>query len=115
MNQWDYKIDQPMPGPFPFPNSRKGPGVEVGVGVNGASMFIREGDSVSTCHKKANICLLFGSEQVSRDILPEYFSCIMLLMHMSLGRTRLISRAFTLFDSTFLFFESILDTATIIA
>ena len=30
MSQWDYKIDQPMPGPFPFPNSRKGPGIEVG-------------------------------------------------------------------------------------
>ena len=29
MGQWDYKIDQPMPGPFPFPNSRKGPGIEV--------------------------------------------------------------------------------------
>ena len=29
MSQWDYKIDQPMPGPFPFPNSRKGPGIEV--------------------------------------------------------------------------------------
>ena len=29
MNQWDYKIDQPMPGPFPFPNLRKGPGIEV--------------------------------------------------------------------------------------
>ena len=29
MSQWDYKIDQLMPGPFPFPNSRKGPGVEV--------------------------------------------------------------------------------------
>ena len=23
MSQWDYKIDQPMPGPFPFPNLRK--------------------------------------------------------------------------------------------
>ena len=30
MSQWDYKIDQPMPGPFPFPNLRKGPGIEVG-------------------------------------------------------------------------------------
>ena len=29
MSQWDYKIDQPMPGPFPFPNLRKGPGIEV--------------------------------------------------------------------------------------
>ena len=29
MNQWDYKIDQLMPGPFPFPNSRKGPWIEV--------------------------------------------------------------------------------------
>ena len=29
MSQWDYKIDQPMPGPFPFPNSRKDPGIEV--------------------------------------------------------------------------------------
>ena len=29
MSQWDYKIDQPMPGPFPFPNSGKGPGIEV--------------------------------------------------------------------------------------
>ena len=29
MSQWDYKIDQPIPGPFPFPNSRKGPGIEV--------------------------------------------------------------------------------------
>ena len=29
MSQWDYKIDQPMPGPFPFPNSRKGHGIEV--------------------------------------------------------------------------------------
>ena len=29
MSQWDYKIDQPMPGPFPFPNLRKGPGNEV--------------------------------------------------------------------------------------
>ena len=29
MSQWDYKIDQTMPGPFPFPNSRKGPGIEV--------------------------------------------------------------------------------------
>ena len=30
MSQWDYKVDQPMPGHFPFPNSRKGPGIEVG-------------------------------------------------------------------------------------
>ena len=30
MSQWDYKIDQPMPGPFPFTNSRKGLGIEVG-------------------------------------------------------------------------------------
>ena len=30
MSQWDYKIDQPMPGPFRFPNLRKGPGIEVG-------------------------------------------------------------------------------------
>ena len=30
MSQWDYQIDQPMPGPFPFPNSRKDPGIEVG-------------------------------------------------------------------------------------
>ena len=29
MSQWDYKIDQPMPGPVPFNNSRKGPGIEV--------------------------------------------------------------------------------------
>ena len=29
MSQWDYKIDQPMPGPFPFPNLRKGHGIEV--------------------------------------------------------------------------------------
>ena len=29
MSQWDYKIDQPMPGPFPFPNLIKGPGIEV--------------------------------------------------------------------------------------
>ena len=26
MSQWDYKIDQPMPGSFPL---RKGPGIEV--------------------------------------------------------------------------------------
>ena len=31
MSQWDYKIDQPMPGPFPFPNSIKGPGIEVDI------------------------------------------------------------------------------------
>ena len=29
MSQWDYKIDQPMPGPCPFLNLRKGPGIEV--------------------------------------------------------------------------------------
>ena len=29
MNQWDYKIDQPMAGPFPFPYLRKGHGIEV--------------------------------------------------------------------------------------
>ena len=34
MSQWDYKIDQPMPGPFPFPNSRKGPGIEVAIDSN---------------------------------------------------------------------------------
>ena len=30
MSQWDYKIDQPIPGPFPFPNLRKDPGIKVG-------------------------------------------------------------------------------------
>ena len=34
MSQWDYKIDQPMPGPFPFPNLRKGPGIEVEAGIH---------------------------------------------------------------------------------
>ena len=29
MSQWDYKVDQPIPGPFPFPNLRKSPGIEV--------------------------------------------------------------------------------------
>ena len=45
MSQWDYKIDQPMPGPFPFPNSRKDPGIEVMkqsfdlLGVNGSQII----------------------------------------------------------------------------
>ena len=34
MSQWDYKIDQPIPGPFPFPNLRKGPWLEVGTILN---------------------------------------------------------------------------------
>ena len=29
MSQWDYQIEQPIPGPFLFPNSIKGPGIEV--------------------------------------------------------------------------------------
>ena len=33
MSQWDYKIDQLMPGPFPFPNLRTGPGIEVARGL----------------------------------------------------------------------------------
>ena len=30
MSQWDYKIDQPMPGPFSLPNLRKGPAIILG-------------------------------------------------------------------------------------
>ena len=29
MSQWDYKIDEPIPGSFPFPNLTKGPGIKV--------------------------------------------------------------------------------------
>ena len=31
MSQWDYKIDQPMPGPFPFPIQEKALGLRLGV------------------------------------------------------------------------------------
>ena len=89
MSQWDYKIDQPMPGPFPFPNSRKGPGIEVDLNASSGVVLRPLIFQIEFCKKLLNsyktsttvvssfeVVYYFPHHIVNLKFIPECRKCL---------------------------------------